>query len=101
MLVLDGSGGDTFEEGFKGVTDNVTNIDENLTNQIAEVNQNSGNDELWQHFLDIVIRKAQASNLRVYDEQQENDKEYVSNIANVRPNDVDRRFVIRSNWLDN
>ena len=47
MLALNSSGGDAFKEGFDGVTDNITNIDENLTNQIAKVNQNSGNDELW------------------------------------------------------
>ena len=65
MLALNSSGGDTFKERFDGVTNNITDIDENLTNQIAEVNQNSGNDELWQHLLDVVIRKTQASNLRV------------------------------------
>ena len=47
MLALNSSGGDAFKERFEGVTNNITNIDENLTNQIAKVNQNSGNDELW------------------------------------------------------
>ena len=101
MLALNSSSGDTFKERFDGVTNNITDIDENLTNQIAEVNQNSGNDELWQHLLDVVIRKTQASNLRVNNQKQENNENNISDIANIRPDDVNRGFIIGGNWLDN
>ena len=100
MLTLDSSGSDSFEERFEGVTNNITYIDENLTNQIAEVNQNSGNDELWQHLFDVVIRKTQASNLRIDNQKQEDNENNISDIANIRPDDVNRGFIIGGNWLD-
>ena len=100
MLALNSSGGDAFKERFEGVTDNITDIDENLTNQITKVNQNSGNDELWQHLLDVVIRKTQASNLRVNNQKQENNENNISDIANIRPDDVNRGFIIGGNWFD-
>ena len=58
--VLDGDILNIYKEGLEGVTENITEINRESTDDIAEVYENSSNNNAWQDFLDTVVIDAEA-----------------------------------------
>ena len=89
--VFDGDILNVHKEGLESVAENVADVDGESTDNIAEIDEDSGYDDAWEGFFDTVVIDTEASNLRKDDYEKENDEDAVGDILEVFPDDIGRR----------
>lgn len=95
-----GGGGDTVEEATKAGTDNVASVNGEGANEEGEVDKNGGDDDARKGLFDAIVTKAEAGDLGVDDDENEDDEENVTDVAGIFPDGVDGRGIIGGEGLD-
>lgn len=71
-----------------------------MTDDKAEVNKNSGDDDARENTFNAVIPYSDASELRPNNDENENNKDDVGNVASIFPNEVNSRGIIGRKWFN-
>ena len=99
--VFDNKFFDVREEGAEVGADNVADVNESGADDEGEVNQNGADDDFREDSFDAVIAEADASDLGIDDDQDKDNKDDVSDAADVFPDETDGGFFIEGDGFDN
>ena len=82
---------DRLEDATETDAKNITDIDGENTDKVAEVDKDSGDDNARESTFNTVIIDTDTGDLRVNNNQEEDDEDDVGDISEVGPDDVDWR----------
>lgn len=81
--------------------DNITEVDGERTNDEAEVDEDDGDDKAREDTLDAIVVDAEAGELRINDDKEEDDENDVGDVAGVLPDEVDGRVGFHTEGWNN
>lgn len=91
---------DIGKEVDKAGTGNVADVDEERSDEKAEINHDDGDDDAREDAFYAVIVDAETGNLGVDDDEEENDENNIGNLTGFLPDFVDGGFVVGGDGLD-
>ena len=100
VSVGDNAGLNAVEKFDNTTTDNVTNINGKSTDVKTEVDKDSRDDNARENAFDAVIIDADASDLRIDDNQNKDDKDEIGEVANFLPNLINTGRSVGGDGLD-
>lgn len=91
----------TGKEFAESGPDDITEVDSERTDDEAEVDEDDGDDKAREDAFDAVVVDAEAGELRINDDKEEDDENDVGDVAGVLPDEVDGRVSFHTKgWND-
>ena len=84
----------------KATADDVANIYGKDTDDVAKVYEDGGDNNARKNTLDAVIINTETSELRIDDDQEEDNKYYIGDVTEIFPNNMDWAFFIGWDWIN-
>lgn len=82
------------------VAENIADVDEERTDDKAEVDKDDSDDDAREDAFDAVIIDAQAGELGIDDDENEDNEDDVGKVAHVLPDEIDGRAVVGRDSVD-
>lgn len=91
----------TGKEFAESGPDDITEVDSERTDDEAEVDEDDGDDKAREDAFDAVVVDAEAGELRINDDKEEDDEDDVGDVAGVLPDEVDGRVGFHTKGRNN
>jgi len=91
---------DTLEDATEACTENITKIDGDNADDVANIYEDGGDNNAWKSFLDAVIINSDTGDLRIDNDKEEDDEDNISDIAEITPDYMNRGVIVDGDWID-